>query len=89
VGLDTLIRLPFRTTIVPRSGGASSEDLQECLRRATAHEFGHALGLFQESDDPTDLMHFLPSAVALSARDITTLEALYHSTPTVRLPAGR
>jgi len=85
---DTAIRLPFPTTIVARTG-SSDQDLQDCLRAAVAHEIGHALGLFLESDDAADLMHVRPSPDGLSARDVATLETLYHTPPTVRLPAGR
>jgi predicted Zn-dependent protease len=85
---DTAIRLPFPTTIVARSG-SSNQDLHDCLREAVAHEIGHALGLFRESDDPADLMHVWPSPDGLSARDVATLEALYHTRPTVRLPEDR
>jgi predicted Zn-dependent protease len=88
VGLDTAIELPFRTVIQPRVG-ASSQDLHACLRQATAHELGHAFGLFLESDDPADLMYPSPSPRGLSVRDIVTLETLYHSQPTVHLPASR
>jgi predicted Zn-dependent protease len=88
VGLDTAIILPFRTVIAPRTG-TSSENLHTCMRQAVAHELGHAFGLFLESDDPADLMYPWPSPDGLSARDVATLEALYHTPPTVRLPAGR
>jgi predicted Zn-dependent protease len=59
------------------------------MRQAVAHELGHTFGLFLESDDPADLMYPWPSPDGLSARDVATLEALYHTAPTVRLPAGR
>lgn len=88
VDLDTAIVLPFRTVIAPRTG-VSSENLHTCMRQAVAHELGHAFGLFLESDDPGDLMHPWPSPDGLSARDLATLETLYHTAPTVRLPAGR
>jgi predicted Zn-dependent protease len=88
VGLDTAIILPFRTVIAPRVG-ASSGDLDTCMRWAVAHELGHAFGLFLESDDSGDLMYPVPAPGGLSARDVATLEELYHTAPTVRLPAGR
>jgi len=59
------------------------------LATTTAHELGHALGLFLHSSDPDDLMYGRPTADALSPRDVATLQTLYHSAPTVRLPPGR
>jgi predicted Zn-dependent protease len=88
VTLDTVIELPFRTVLEPRAGSAS-QDLHDCLRQAVAHELGHTFGLLLESDDPADLMYPGPSPRGLSPRDVATLETLYHSRPTVRLPANR
>jgi len=88
VTLDTVIELPFRTTLEPRAG-AASQDLHDCLRQSVAHELGHAFGLLLESDDPDDLMFPGPSSRGLSPRDVATLETLYHTRPTVRIPAGR
>ena len=88
VDLDTAIVLPFRTRVGARSG-ASSDAVQSCLATTTAHELGHALGLFLHSSDPDDLMYGRPTADALSPRDVATLQTLYHSAPTVRLPPGR
>ncbi len=88
VNADTTMILPFRTTISPRLG-ARIEEVERCMRIVVAHELGHSLGLFLHSDDPTDLMHGRPRAEALSLRDRATFSTLYHSEPTVGIPAGR
>jgi predicted Zn-dependent protease len=88
VDLDTAIVLPFRSRVAPRAG-ASSSAVQSCLATAVAHEVGHVLGLFLHSSDPDDLMYGSPTVDALSARDVATLQTLYHSAPTVHLPPGR
>jgi predicted Zn-dependent protease len=88
IELDTTITLPFRTTLKPRTGW-SSVDVAECLRVVAAHEVGHSLGLFASSDDPADLMYGIPTVAVPSARDRATFATLYHTLPTVRLPAGR
>jgi predicted Zn-dependent protease len=85
--LDSTMALPFRTLLFPRAG-AGQGDTEECYARAVAHELGHALGLLLHSDDPNDLMHSQPAG-GLSARDIVTFRALYHSNPTIRVPPDR
>jgi predicted Zn-dependent protease len=40
---------------------------------------GHALGIFNHSDDPDDIMYVDPEADLPSNRDITTAEAAYHT----------
>ncbi len=85
--IDTLggsdqLRLPIRiylnATFSPPDPG-----LQPCLRVVATHELGHALGLFQHSSDSLDVMYGQPVAESLSARDVSTAEALYHSPVTM------
>lgn len=85
---DTSIILPFPITIRPRAG-QQTVDLDACFMTVVAHELGHALGLFLESPEPADLMHDRPQQPRHSARDVASFTRLYHTTPTVRLPAGR
>ena len=55
-----------------------------CLTRVTAHELGHALGLFQHSPDPDDLMYGFPSVDAPSDADVATVLWLYHQPTDLR-----
>jgi predicted Zn-dependent protease len=65
--------------------GADPADITNCLRRVTAHEVGHALGIFDHSADPFDLMHPEPTVPVPSPRDQATILTLYHL-PTDILP---
>ena len=47
--------------------------------------FGHALGIFQHSDDPSDLMFFNPTVAGPSDRDRTTAQRAYHTPSTVTI----
>ncbi|HEX9728337.1 MAG TPA: matrixin family metalloprotease [Gemmatimonadales bacterium] len=85
---DTTMALPFHITVHPRIG-ASPADIDGCFTIVVMHELGHALGLFQHSTEPDDLMYFSPRVSVLSPRDRATFNTLYHIEPTVRVPAGR
>lgn len=55
-----------------------------CLARVSAHELGHALGLFKHSPDPEDLMYDFPAVDAPSAADIATVLWVYHQPTDLR-----
>jgi hypothetical protein len=83
---NTELRLPIRVFIDP----VLPEDqpaTQTCLALTTIHELGHALGIFQHSPDPADIMFADPRVEAPSIRDRGTIEALYHYPPTLE-PVG-
>jgi len=75
---------PFHIYIDPRL-----EDdvpaLDSCLNFTTAHELGHALGIFQHSPDPNDLMYSDPVVTAPSTRDRNTVNRAYHTPTTIQL----
>ncbi len=56
-----------------------------CLALTTAHELGHALGIFQHSPDPDDLMYSDPVVSAPSERDRNTAARAYHTPTTIQL----
>ncbi|MBI4420751.1 MAG: matrixin family metalloprotease [Gemmatimonadetes bacterium] len=68
--------------------GFPASDVANCLARVTAHELGHALGLLQHSDRPTDLMFGVPAVREPSARDRATVQLLYHTKADIQ-PASR
>jgi hypothetical protein len=72
---------PIRSYVVPNSVDTAAT--AACYHFVTAHELGHALGLFSHSSDPVDLMYQVPRHTALSINDLYTIEILYHSTAPV------
>jgi len=81
---------PFhiRLAILP---GFTPAQVGACLRRTAIHEAGHALGLFQHSPDPADIMWGPSGATPITAdrpsdQDRRTAEVLYHTTPTLLPP---
>lgn len=79
---NTQLLLPIRVFVRP----VLPEDqpaTQTCLALTTIHELGHALGIFQHSPDPADIMAANPQAELPSARDRRTIEADYHYPPTL------
>lgn len=73
---------PIRVYVVP-SSFEDSADVEGCFRFVTTHELGHALGLFQHSPDPNDLMHSAPFRRVLTEVDRHTVQILYHTAPTM------
>jgi phosphoenolpyruvate carboxykinase (ATP) len=57
---------------------ADDPGLPACLALTTTHELGHALGIFQHSDEPSDLMYASPTVPGPSERDLETAEHIYH-----------
>ena len=74
---------PFHVYIDPRLEDAPA--LDSCLNLTTAHELGHALGIFQHSPDSGDLMYSDPVVTAPSERDRNTINRAYHTPTTIQL----
>jgi predicted Zn-dependent protease len=72
------LRLPIRVFVDPRSL-PDDPGIEPCLALTSIHELGHALGIFNHSEDPDDIMYVDPEADLPSNRDITTAEAAYHT----------
>lgn len=70
------LKEPIHTYIYPSLPNAP--DITQCLRTVAAHELGHTIGLFQHSSDSLDLMFAVPTADALTARDVGTAVNAYH-----------
>jgi predicted Zn-dependent protease len=75
VGSRHELSLPVRIYLNPR---LVTDSLSLCLDITATHEMGHSMGLFQHSPDPNDILFSDPVVARLSARDIATVEALYH-----------
>jgi hypothetical protein len=76
------LQVPIRVFINPRFD-PSTPGVDECVALTTTHELGHAIGLFDHSPSPEDIMFGDPVVSDLSARDRATVEAAYHLTPTL------
>jgi len=79
---NTELRLPIRLFIDPHSL-LDDPGIERCLALTSIHEMGHALGIFAHSDDPEDIMYANPEVELPSARDRRTVEAVYHTPPTL------
>lgn len=77
--VGSTITLPFRVRITNRSADPTSPQAQSCFAITVAHELGHTMGLFQESDDPNDLMYGIDPTTGPSTRDRNSVQQLYHS----------
>ena len=78
ISADTIAR-PLRAHVWPQ--GIDAAATEACYRFVTAHELGHALGLFMHSLDPQDLMYTSPRRRVVSVNDRYTIQILYHSIP--------
>ncbi|MBA3346449.1 MAG: hypothetical protein H0T44_14325 [Gemmatimonadales bacterium] len=74
--------LPIRVFVAP-SAVPGTPGLEDCLALTSIHELGHALGIFQHSPNPTDIMFADPSVLLPSPLDRGTAEVLYHVAPTL------
>lgn len=77
--VGSTITLPFRVRITNRSADPTSPEAQSCFATTVAHEVGHTMGLFQESDSLSDLMYGVDPATRPSTRDRNSVQRLYHS----------
>ncbi len=66
--------------------GMDSASVASCYHFATAHELGHALGIWAHSADTNDLMYPTPHRAALSEADRYTIQLLYHTAATIAPP---
>ena len=80
--VSSQLRLPIRVFIDPRSL-PDDPGIESCLALTSIHEMGHALGIFAHSEDPEDIMYSDPEVDLPSARDRRTVEAVYHTPPTL------
>jgi len=76
--VGSTITLPFRVRITNRSADPTSPEAQSCFAITVAHELGHTMGLFQESDEPNDLMYGINPTTGPSIRDRNSVQQLYH-----------
>lgn len=74
--------LPFEVYVWSRIG-PTGPGLDTCYELTVLHEIGHALGIFEHSVDPNDLMYADPVRNGFSERDRATAEAAYHLPTTV------
>lgn len=78
----TQLQMPIRVFVNPRFDPAAP-GVAECMTLTTAHELGHAVGIFAHSPNTTDLMYGDPAVSSLSSRDRSTAELAYHTEATL------
>ena len=76
------LHLPVRVYVDPKFDAVAA-GVSDCLDLTTIHEIGHALGIWQHSPQPGDIMYGDPSVSAPSTRDRQTIERIYHNAPNV------
>lgn len=81
------LQLPVGVYVLPRLD-PTREETQRCFGIVLLHEFGHAIGIFNHSSMPSDIMYSNPVADSLSNRDRTVAELVYHTRPTINLIGG-
>jgi len=77
------VQLPFEIYVWARLPGDPA--LTTCYELTVLHELGHAIGIFEHSTDPDDLMSINPTRNGFSERDRATAEAAAHL-PTTLVP---
>jgi len=78
---------PVHVSLTVLTGSpASAGQVQACMRRVAIHELGHSLGLLRHSSFDEDIMFGSPIVDYPSRFDRRSVEALYHSQPTVQPP---
>lgn len=84
----TALSGPVHVSLSVLGGSPASEArVQGCMRRIAIHELGHALGLLRHSSFPEDIMFGSPDSTNLPSRfDRRSIEALYHTMPTIGPP---
>lgn len=70
------VMVPMHLYVIPRFDPTASETIG-CFAVTSAHELGHALGLFQHSPDQSDVMYAEPLSSHPSPRDAATVRLLY------------
>lgn len=80
---NTELLLPIRVFIQPHPN-PDTPGLTECLALTSIHELGHALGIFQHSPNPTDIMFADPTVALPSQLDMGTIEVAYHVRSTLQ-----
>jgi hypothetical protein len=74
--------LPFQVYVWSRIG-PEGEGLETCFELTVLHEIGHAIGIFEHSNNVDDLMFGDPVRNSISDRDRATAEAVMHLPPNV------
>ena len=77
----------FQSSITILLVGATAGQVEACVRRTVIHEMGHTLGILNDdAPDSTDIMYFTPLVSLPSGADRTTMQIVYHTTPTLLPP---